>query len=81
MVEYGEANYSSAAVRNSANTGSTHASQNWVRGSARVTLTANADFEVQQRCQTTNATNGYGVEADFSSNVEVYSRAIIYKEV
>ena len=81
VVEYGEANYSSAAVRNSANTGSTHASQNWVRGSARVTLTANADFEVQQRCQTTNATNGYGVEADFASNVEVYSRAIIYKEV
>ena len=81
VVEYGEANYSSAAVRNSADTGSTHASQNWVRGSARVTLTANADFEVQQRCQTTNATNGYGVEADFSSNVEVYSRAIIYKEV
>lgn len=82
VVEYGEANYSSAAVRNSADTGSTHASQNFVRGSARVTLTAaETDFEVQHRCQTTNATNGYGVEADFTSNVEVYSRAIIYKEV
>ena len=81
VVEYGECNYSTAAVRNSADTGSTHASQNWVRGSARVTLTANADFEVQHRCATSNSTNGFGVEADFASNVEVYSRAIIYKEV
>lgn len=49
-------------------------------GEARVTIAGNKDFEIQHQCQTTNATDGYGVaQAGFGVN-EQYTIVRITKE-
>lgn len=55
-------------------------SNGWSIGEARVTIAGNKDFEIQHQCQTTNATDGYGVaQMGFSVN-EQYTIVRITKE-
>jgi hypothetical protein len=46
-------------------------------GSAIVTLSASAAFEIRHRCNTTSATNGFGLAGNFGT--EVYTRVRIRK--
>lgn len=46
--------------------------------SGRFTITSPKVFEVQHRCQTTKATNGFGVESNFTT--EVYTSALFLRE-
>jgi hypothetical protein len=45
----------------------------------RFTISANKTFEIQHRCASSRATNGYGVEANFGE-VEVYTVVSLLKE-
>ncbi len=45
----------------------------------RFTLAAQKDIELQHRCETTQAINGFGVEANIDSKIEVYSEVTIRK--
>jgi hypothetical protein len=40
---------------------------------ARITLANDADFVLEHRCQTTQATNGFGVAASFAGVTEIYA--------
>ena len=44
----------------------------------RFTIAGTKDFEIQHQCQTTQATNGYGNAANFTT--EVYTQAEFWKE-
>ena len=45
--------------------------------SGQFTLTATSVLELQHRCETTNATRGFGVESNFAT--EAYSDVVIWK--
>ena len=47
--------------------------------SGRVTIASAKAFEVQHRCETTVADNGFGVESNFAATVEVYTVVKIRK--
>ena len=48
---------------------------------ARVTITGDTAFEIQHRCETTKATNGFGLNNDFGSDiVNKYTIVKIFKE-
>jgi len=48
---------------------------------ARVTVTGNTAFEIQHRCETTKATNGFGLNNNFGSGiVNKYTIVKIFKE-
>jgi len=46
----------------------------------RITITGSTVFEIQHRCQTTRASDGFGVSNTFSSNAQVYTVVKIFKE-
>ena len=48
-------------------------------GSARVVITGSTVFEIQHRCETTRADDGFGVQSGFGV-IEVYTIVEIYKE-
>ena len=48
---------------------------------ARVTITGSTAFEIQHRCETTKATNGFGLSNDLASGiVNKYTIVTIFKE-
>ena len=49
-------------------------------GAARITITGDKTFEIQQQASTTANTNGLGLSSPFNAGVEVYTRVEIYKE-
>ena len=49
-------------------------------GAARITITGDKAFEIQQQVDTTANTNGLGLASPFNAGVEVYTRVEIYKE-
>ncbi len=49
-------------------------------GAARITITGDKAFEIQQQVNTTANTNGLGLASPFNAGVEVYTRVEIYKE-
>jgi len=49
-------------------------------GSARVVITGSTVFEIQHRCETTRADDGFGVQSGFGV-IEVYTIVEIFKEV
>lgn len=52
--------------------------QSWSRGSAIVTLTANATFRIEHRCAGTGVASGYGGATNFGQH-EIYTRVQIVK--
>lgn len=42
-------------------------------------VSGNTAFEIQHQCQTTQTGNGFGIEANFSGNTEVYTQVTITK--
>ena len=62
----------------SEHTASSDATGNRSVGSARVTPSGSNAYRIVHRCETTNATDGFGVTNNF--DVEMYTRVEIYKE-
>ena len=47
---------------------------------ARVTITGSTDFEIQHQSQSTDATEGFGVESNISGTNSIYTIVKIFKE-
>ena len=48
-------------------------------GSAVVTITANTAYKIEHQCQTTQSSNGFGVETNRTADCERYTRVTITK--